>query len=73
MSSMITQITVRYREVYGRPTIYPACAQSRLLAEIAGTKTLTPHALNCARKLGFTVQYTLHDLYAPVSTSITED
>jgi hypothetical protein len=47
---------VRLREVYGKPAIYPVCKQSKALAEIAGTKTLTPHALNVARRMGFTVE-----------------
>ena len=49
-------LRVRLREVYGKPAIYPVCKQSKALAEIAGTKTLTPHALNVARRMGFTVE-----------------
>jgi hypothetical protein len=48
---MIAQIEVK--EVYGNRTIYPVNDQAKLLAQIAGTKTLTVGTLNLAKKLGF--------------------
>jgi hypothetical protein len=48
---MIAQIEVK--EVYGNRTIYPVNEQARLLARIAGTKTLTIGTLNLAKQLGF--------------------
>lgn len=57
METMDTVLRVRLREVYGRPTVYPVNPQAKLLAQLADTKTLTPHALNIARKMGFTVEY----------------
>ena len=49
-------ITISIRSVYGAQTIYPACPQAALFARIAGTKTLTPAALDLIEQLGFTVQ-----------------
>jgi hypothetical protein len=51
---MIAQIEVK--EVYGNRTIYPVNDQAKLLAQIAGTKTLTVATLNLAKKLGFTFE-----------------
>lgn len=48
---MIAQIEVK--EVYGNRTIYPVNEQARILARIAGTKTLTIGTLNLAKQLGF--------------------
>lgn len=48
-------ITVTVREVYGVRTIYPACDTAKLLARLAGTKTLTAAALQTIKALGYTV------------------
>jgi hypothetical protein len=48
-------ITVSVREVYGIKTIYPACDTAKLLARLAGTKTLTAAALQTIKALGYTV------------------
>jgi hypothetical protein len=48
---MIAQIEVK--EVYGNRTIYPVNEQARLLARIAGTKTLTHSTVILAKELGF--------------------
>lgn len=48
-------ITVTVREVYGVRTIYPACETAKLLARLAGTKTLTRAALETIKALGYTV------------------
>ena len=34
-------IHVTIRSVYGRDNVYPACEMSRLLCDLAGSKTLT--------------------------------
>lgn len=49
-------ITIEIRDIYGIRTIYPACQTSRLLARLAGTKTITRHALETIRALGYTVE-----------------
>ncbi len=49
-------IQVQVRNVYGRPVVYPANEAAKLIAEIAGTKTLSTLALSCARRLGFDIQ-----------------
>jgi hypothetical protein len=48
---MIAQIEVK--EVYGNKTMYPVNDQARLLARIAGTKTLTASTVILAKQLGF--------------------
>ena len=48
---MIAQVEVK--EVYGNKTIYPLNEQAKILAQIAGTKTLTPLTVELAKKLGF--------------------
>jgi hypothetical protein len=50
------EIYIRIDRVYGKPTIYPACPRSELIAELAGTKTLTHSALCSVEKLGFTIK-----------------
>jgi hypothetical protein len=51
-------ITVTVRDVYGISTIYPACETAKLLARLAGTKTLTRQALETIKSLGYTVTVT---------------
>jgi D-alanyl-D-alanine carboxypeptidase len=49
------EIVVRLKDVYGNTLIYPANAAAEALAEIAGTKTLTPAVMRIAiEKLGMT-------------------
>lgn len=49
------KITIRIEKNYGIETAYPSCDHSRLLAKLAGTKTLTWHALETIRALGYAV------------------
>jgi len=48
-------ITVRVRDVYGVPTIYPVCNAAKSFAAIAGTKSLTLKALQGVVALGYTI------------------
>lgn len=50
-------IRVTVRDVYGRATVYPACATSRLLAQLAGTKTFTAGHVATLRALGYTIDH----------------
>jgi uncharacterized protein YfbU (UPF0304 family) len=50
------KITIRIEKNYGIETAYPACQQSKLLAKLAGTKTLTHHALETIAALGYSIQ-----------------
>jgi hypothetical protein len=52
------KITIRIDKNYGIETAYPACPQSRLLADLAGTKTLTRRALDTIAALGYTITLT---------------
>ena len=49
-------ILIRIEKNYGIETAYPNCDQSRLLAKLAGTKTLTRHALDTIAALGYEIQ-----------------
>lgn len=49
------KITVRVDRVYGNPTVYPVCERAKLLAELAGTKTMTHGTLCLAERLGFEI------------------
>ena len=50
------KITIRIEKNYGIETAYPACQQAKLLARLAGTKTLTHHALETITALGYQIQ-----------------
>ncbi|HYA71769.1 MAG TPA: hypothetical protein VEF36_01295 [Roseiarcus sp.] len=54
---METKLCITLRDVYGQVKAYPACQQSRLLADMLGTKTLTLAALHGAAAMGFTLVY----------------
>jgi hypothetical protein len=58
---MIAQVEIK--EVYGNKTIYPLNDQAKLLAQIAGTKTLTALTVKLAKDLGFTFE-----IVQPVTT-----
>lgn len=51
---MKIQITIR--NVYGNEQAYPVCDAAKLFAEIAGSKTLTPHTLNRVKRLGYQIE-----------------
>ena len=48
-------ITVQIKNVFGNETIYPVCPAARAFAAIAGTKTLTRHALILIKGLGYAI------------------
>jgi hypothetical protein len=48
-------ILVRLDKVYGVWTLYPANDAAKMLAEIAGTKTLTVKTLQIAQRMGMTL------------------
>lgn len=49
-------LVVEVRSVYGTEKIYPVNDKAKLLASLAGTKTLSVANLELAKKLGFTVE-----------------
>jgi len=49
-------IAVEVRDVYGMQKVYPADPTARHLADLAGTKTFTPRALDTIRQLGYVVE-----------------
>lgn len=48
-------VTVTVRRIYGNAVIYPADANAKFFAAIAGTKTLTVPALQQIKNLGFEI------------------
>lgn len=48
-------ITVRITNNYGTRTVYPVCNTAKLLAELAGTKTLTTQAIEIIKRMGYTI------------------
>lgn len=49
------KLFIRVDRVYGKITLYPVCEKAKLLAEIAGTTTLTNKALALAERMGFEI------------------
>ena len=45
---------VDIKSVYGNRTVYPANQTAELLAQLAGTKTLTETTITLAKQLGYT-------------------
>lgn len=46
---------VTAKSVYGETKIYPLCEVAKAYAEAIGTKTLTQHALKCAKRMGYEI------------------
>ena len=55
-------LKVRVETHYGRETVYPACATSKLLAKVAGTKTLTPQNIELIKALGYVFENIYTDM-----------
>lgn len=49
------QITIQARDQYGQTVFHPVCEKSKLIAAIAGTKTLTHNTLKHVKSLGYIV------------------
>ena len=49
-------IQVTVKDIYGSRAIYPACDTAKLLAKLAGTKTITAASLDVIKQLGYTVE-----------------
>lgn len=48
-------INIQIRDVYGKPTVYPACERSRIFARMLGQKTLTQADITNIKALGFEI------------------
>jgi hypothetical protein len=55
-SSMTNVIEVEVKDVYGVLKYYPICEKAQLFADIAGTKTLTTHAIKKIEALGYSIK-----------------
>tara|TARA_R110000764_G_scaffold74896_1_gene151540 strand:- start:110 stop:322 length:213 start_codon:yes stop_codon:yes gene_type:complete len=49
-------LTVEYKNVYGNELVYPVNAKAKAIARLAGSKTLTPQAIQIAKELGFIIE-----------------
>jgi len=49
-------IFVNKKSVYGNDAFYPACDFSRMIAIVAGTKTLTTKALKTLKDFGYEIE-----------------
>lgn len=47
------QLTVRIKNVYGKPLVYPVCEQSKLLAKLADKITFTTEDIKIIEQLGY--------------------
>lgn len=52
----MNKIIIEIKNVYGNEMIYPVCEQAKNFAALAGTKTLTHHAMAIIQKMGFTIE-----------------
>ena len=52
--NIVEQIKVRITENYGQRRIVPMDNTGKILAKIAGTKTLTPETIELSKMLGYT-------------------
>lgn len=55
MTNTEPTISIHIRDVYGKPTAYPACPTAEKFAALTGTKTLTPRDLKTIQSLGYTL------------------
>ena len=55
-TQMDNKIVVEPRNVYGQELLYPVNSQADYLADLAGTRTLSPGTLKTARLMGFTIE-----------------
>jgi len=53
---MENKLTVRKEQAWGNVRYAPVCETARLLAQIAGTKTLTDETIRLAKQLGYTFE-----------------
>ena len=53
---MMNTITVRVDSNYGVRVVYPACHTSKLIAQLAGTRTLTDRAIEIIKQLGYAIE-----------------
>lgn len=54
-SNMIDEIEVQTKDIYGQAKIYPVCDTAKMLARLAGTKTLTPASIVLIKQLGYSI------------------
>jgi len=53
---MKNKVTVRKEQAWGNIRYAPVCEKAQLLAQIAGTKTLTDETIRLAKQLGYSFE-----------------
>jgi len=48
-------IVIKIKNVYGENKAYPVCEHAKIIAEIAGTRTMTPENLKRIERLGLEI------------------
>lgn len=56
------KILVSIKNVYGNETVYPECETAKVLAQLAGQKTLTTRTIQLIKQLGYTIQVKAQEL-----------
>lgn len=60
------KIQIEMKEVYGETKVYPVCEKAKLLARIAGTKTLTRPVLEDIERLGYQLELIVNPKYLEI-------
>jgi hypothetical protein len=60
------KIQIEMKEVYGETKVYPVCGKAKLLARIAGTKTLTRPVLEDIERLGYQLELIVNPKYLEI-------
>lgn len=50
------KLIVEIKTIYGEERVYPVCPKAQLFVELIKGKTLTPHAVEVIKKLGYVIE-----------------
>ena len=53
MELTMIKLIVKTKRINGKETFYPVCKNSKLLVQLAGTKTITDRVLKIINELGY--------------------
>ena len=65
------KIQIEYRANYGCTLAYPACAVSKTLAKLIGTKTFTNDKLKVIQELGYDIEANVDKPRVPYGLNVT--
>lgn len=58
----IGTVVAKVKDQYGQRAYHPVNSTAHILADIAGTKTLTTKTLKCAMLLGYAIEYQIDEV-----------